>query len=540
MKKFFVALLSFVMMFGSINAFSVVQAEPEYNTSISGDIVLDLNDDWQLGFTIDTESFLLHETSINRMYFQVYANVHIKGYTDAKTLRIQSAMVNSPTNEIEIDSNGNFDQEIKLILAEFNSIDSNIINFGANIIAVKGNTSVKFKIGKGELKTNLFIEDLNKEIDKDNDGINSLDFARFKAWYLDYLEEEYSKMENPESIKAYIYNEWYMKDFMMENDGFHFNSQTHLRAKSDAPKITLDLNIDGKIESYEYSMGATGKIDEIIEISGIIPLEKSSDVVAYANIKAIKGTREIEFGSTLRDRKSGDAVVGDVNYDKSVNSLDCAFLKQYILGMIDRLPAQSGFYCADVNDDKKINSVDFGYLKMYLLGMIDELPKNSSTVITTTPTPVSVTPTPKPVTPTFKPVTPTSKAGDIITRYYVGGVEVSLGPRKEITVEKSPENKIWISAKSSCVGGLVADGWLKTYFTLSGSAVNGVDYEEIDFDYFWRILGSDLYISPGDSNPQKGFYITPIDTDSDEPKDLEIYFGSTTNPAAIIHFVEKN
>lgn len=139
--------------------------------------------------------------------------------------------------------------------------------------------------------------------------------------------------------------------------------------------------------------------------------------------------------------------------------------------------------------------------------------------------------------------TTTSEAferGELITHYKVNGAEVSPGSCQEFTVEKSPENKIWISANTVCVGNVHADGWSKTEFKLSGSAINGEDYEKIDFDYFWRIVGSDLYMSPGDSNPQKGFYITPIDTDSDETKDLEIYLGSTDKPAAIIHLVEEN
>jgi hypothetical protein len=130
MKKFLVALVFFVIMLGSINVFSEEQAEPEYNTSISGDIVLNLNDDWQPGLTIETQNDNMgyQDGSNIKIYFQVYANVHITGSTDAKSLRIQSAGFPTSTEEIKIDSNGNFDQEVKLILTSFDSIESNTIN----------------------------------------------------------------------------------------------------------------------------------------------------------------------------------------------------------------------------------------------------------------------------------------------------------------------------------------------------------------------------------------------------------------------------
>lgn len=520
MRKFLAVLLVFVMAFGNISAFAQAQDEPEYNTSISGDVNLNLNDDWQLGFTIDTEAFLLRDSIINRMYFQVYANIHLTGNTDAKALKIQSAAPNSSTHEIEIDSNGNFDQEVKLVLAEFSSINNNIIDFEAYITAFKGDKTVKVKIGKGELETNLVVEDLAKEIDIDNDGINSLDFARFKNWYLDCLQEEYSKMEDQESIKAYIYNEWYMKSFVVKEDGAHFNAQTHLRVKTDAEQVILDIDDNSKQDSYDYS--EYREIDEIIEVSGVVPLSKSSDTAAYARIKASKGNRVVELGSPLKESQSGNAIVGDINTDESVNSLDFALLRKYLLGKADRFPVQSGFYSADVNDDKKINSMDYALLRMYLLGKIDSLPKNSSTDITPTPTP---TPIPSNIIP--------------YTTYKVNNVNVDSYSGVDIYVDKSHKTKISISANTLRDGLNDKDRWEKTYFRLSGSAVNGVDYEEIDFDYFWRRVGNPDYdIDLGDSNPRIQFFITPIDTGSNETKYLEIYFENSNECAATIHFVK--
>ena len=67
-------------------------------------------------------------------------------------------------------------------------------------------------------------------------------------------------------------------------------------------------------------------------------------------------------------------VVGDVNDDGSVNSLDFGFLRMYLLGTIKDFPTNNGLKAADVNGDGNINSLDFGYMRKYLLGEIDRFP----------------------------------------------------------------------------------------------------------------------------------------------------------------------
>ena|GEM_PF-113740 len=142
-------------------------------------------------------------------------------------------------------------------------------------------------------------------------------------------------------------------------------------------------------------------------------------------------------------------------------------------------------------------------------------------------------------TPTPEVTSEPSPDNGWVTSYYVNGKDVSNNPGIEMFVEKSPESKITVSAKTKCNGPLFADGWLKTYFRLEGSAVNGVDYEKIDFDHFWRVLGYRMDYPLENDNPKEEFSIIPIDTGSDETKTLEIYFGNSTEPAAIVHFVDE-
>lgn len=70
----------------------------------------------------------------------------------------------------------------------------------------------------------------------------------------------------------------------------------------------------------------------------------------------------------------GETVIGDVNGDDNINSIDYGYLKMYLLGKIKEFPTDNGLKAADVNGDGSINSIDFAYMKSYLLGKIKEFP----------------------------------------------------------------------------------------------------------------------------------------------------------------------
>jgi len=90
---------------------------------------------------------------------------------------------------------------------------------------------------------------------------------------------------------------------------------------------------------------------------------------------------------------SSQGTIGDLNGDRSVNSLDLAKLRLHLLGISELNGVD--LYNADVNGDGQANSIDFGYLRKYLLGMINTFPAQSM-VPTPTPTPTRTTaPQPK-------------------------------------------------------------------------------------------------------------------------------------------------
>ena len=65
-----------------------------------------------------------------------------------------------------------------------------------------------------------------------------------------------------------------------------------------------------------------------------------------------------------------EVMYGDVNDDKSIDSLDLAVLKKYLLDNSVSINAKA----ADTYKDSSIDSLDFATLKKYLLGTISELP----------------------------------------------------------------------------------------------------------------------------------------------------------------------
>ncbi|NLL04669.1 MAG: cellulase family glycosylhydrolase [Clostridiaceae bacterium] len=78
-------------------------------------------------------------------------------------------------------------------------------------------------------------------------------------------------------------------------------------------------------------------------------------------------------------------IYGDIDGEGNVNSLDFAYLRQFLLSIITEFPNLNSSSAADVNGDGSIDSLDFGYMRRYLLGMIQTFPAEENIIVSPTP-----------------------------------------------------------------------------------------------------------------------------------------------------------
>lgn len=77
-------------------------------------------------------------------------------------------------------------------------------------------------------------------------------------------------------------------------------------------------------------------------------------------------------GNTLKGTEVSEVILGDINWDGKIDSIDAVTLLQYLAGYSVVLPDESA---ADVTGDGKINAADAVLLKQYLAGMDVEFVK---------------------------------------------------------------------------------------------------------------------------------------------------------------------
>jgi len=83
----------------------------------------------------------------------------------------------------------------------------------------------------------------------------------------------------------------------------------------------------------------------------------------------------VEQPGSIFGGSSTQFMYGDVDGNKKINSLDYAYMRQFIIEMIDEFPDKvNGKKAADLDGNNKINSTDYSYLMQFILEMIEEFP----------------------------------------------------------------------------------------------------------------------------------------------------------------------
>lgn len=124
---------------------------------------------------------------------------------------------------------------------------------------------------------------------------------------------------------------------------------------------------------------------------------------------------------------------GDLNSDNSVNSLDFAMYRTYLLGNYNLNDSTT----ADLNGDGQTNSIDFAFLRQYLLGQIETFPAEGANTPITVVTPINTpTPTPMSVLDDMNYVSDAKSihikkyekgSGQDMITYYVADVKITKG-----------------------------------------------------------------------------------------------------------------
>lgn len=80
---------------------------------------------------------------------------------------------------------------------------------------------------------------------------------------------------------------------------------------------------------------------------------------------------------------SEQGLIGDINDDGVVDSIDATILKRFLLKIIPSLPLENPLLRADTNGDGLIDSSDYAILTRYILNIIDHFPKSTTPEIPT-------------------------------------------------------------------------------------------------------------------------------------------------------------
>ncbi|WP_423198610.1 glycoside hydrolase family 11 protein [Clostridium cellulovorans] len=103
------------------------------------------------------------------------------------------------------------------------------------------------------------------------------------------------------------------------------------------------------------------KMGKMYEVSMVVEGYQSSGKADMTKMDLIMG----DTPPVIVDQPTPEKLLGDVDNNGTVNALDLAIYKKFLLGMIPSLPATG-----DVDQNGRMNAIDFAMIKQHLLGII--------------------------------------------------------------------------------------------------------------------------------------------------------------------------
>ncbi len=141
--------------------------------------------------------------------------------------------------------------------------------------------------------------------------------------------------------------------------------------RSSSFEILVPQDFDDVILSCSLSRESTSDTSSITEsylgIDGMVLDKENAKIINPGQ----SNSTDIEI-YPIGDEFYQHVILGDLDNNGTINSIDFAKLRGYLLGMIS--PSEVNLLNADLNLDGQVNAIDFGWFRKYLLGIIKYFP----------------------------------------------------------------------------------------------------------------------------------------------------------------------
>jgi glucuronoarabinoxylan endo-1,4-beta-xylanase len=144
-------------------------------------------------------------------------------------------------------------------------------------------------------------------------------------------------------------------------------------------KFSIQGATPTKVSSYITTSSSKLAAGAAISVSGssyTAQLPAQSVTTFVCDIGIVVPTQTVSPTTTISPTPtfSSNVILGDVDGDGAVNSIDFGYYRKYLLGTINDFPVEDDLKAADLDGNGNIDSIDFGHFRKYLLGLISKFP----------------------------------------------------------------------------------------------------------------------------------------------------------------------